>query len=341
MTKQIIDPPRPARHADRGHEQGRRPGRPARRRTSPTRSAARPGSTTPVRPEADRRPARTSCADGLRPGDRRASRQVVRPGRRRRRLGPAPRRPGRGRRGHPAQLSRQRWRGPAPATRPWTTPTSRASTSGTSRCAAPRRAGRSSTTTPGLRGGRRGLGQGRATLINDGPRQGRGGRACTSASCPSKSLRDYVVFPLSGNYGQIRANADACGALDDAMGGWGDNFTQLAAEARTRAIEGSAGDRSAGPLRPLRPDDEQGAATCIGAAARGLRRDRHGLRADRGEGRARARAARREVCSASPRGSPSGSTRSISAMKFAGRPPSPRARRRPSRSWPTSSTTSQ
>lgn len=58
---------------------------------------------------------------------------------------------------------------------------------------------------------------------------------------PDKSLRDYVVFPLSGDYGQIRANADACGALDDAMGGWGDNFTQLAAKSYT-AIEGSAGD---------------------------------------------------------------------------------------------------
>jgi len=42
-----------------------------------------------------------------------------------------------------------------------------------------------------------------------------------------KSLDEYVVFPLSGNYYRIQQNGQACNILKDGMNAWGDNFITL------------------------------------------------------------------------------------------------------------------
>ncbi|QCW52241.2 hypothetical protein FE634_20700 [Nocardioides dongxiaopingii] len=53
------------------------------------------------------------------------------------------------------------------------------------------------------------------------------------------SLRDYIVFPLSGDYGAIRTNANACGVVNTAMSTWGGCFTQLALKT-PQALDGQA-----------------------------------------------------------------------------------------------------
>lgn len=54
-----------------------------------------------------------------------------------------------------------------------------------------------------------------------------------------KSLDEYVVFPLSGNYYRIQQNGSACGILRDGMDAWGTNFAQLIPNALL-AFEGQA-----------------------------------------------------------------------------------------------------
>lgn len=44
---------------------------------------------------------------------------------------------------------------------------------------------------------------------------------------PVKSLRDYVVYPLSGDWGAIRANGNACTSCQAGMAIWGTNFSKL------------------------------------------------------------------------------------------------------------------
>jgi|GEM_PF-1525251 len=43
----------------------------------------------------------------------------------------------------------------------------------------------------------------------------------------SKSLDEYVVYPLSGNYLKIQGNASACGKVEDAMTVWSGNFSAV------------------------------------------------------------------------------------------------------------------
>jgi hypothetical protein len=54
-----------------------------------------------------------------------------------------------------------------------------------------------------------------------------------------KSLDDYVVFPLSGNYYRIQQNGAACKILKDGMTAWGANFGRLAVNSLL-AFEGQA-----------------------------------------------------------------------------------------------------
>lgn len=54
-----------------------------------------------------------------------------------------------------------------------------------------------------------------------------------------KSLRDYIVFPLSANYAQIQENASACRMVDGAMSTWGMNFTHLSGKVHL-GLEGQA-----------------------------------------------------------------------------------------------------
>ncbi|WP_193612571.1 hypothetical protein [Nocardioides lijunqiniae] len=55
-----------------------------------------------------------------------------------------------------------------------------------------------------------------------------------------KSLRDYIVFPLSANYARIQENASACRIVDGAMRAWGMNFTQLSGKVEL-GLQGHAG----------------------------------------------------------------------------------------------------
>ena len=45
-----------------------------------------------------------------------------------------------------------------------------------------------------------------------------------------KSLEDYIVYPLAGNYQLLGANADACTKIDTAFTGWALNFTRLSGQ---------------------------------------------------------------------------------------------------------------
>lgn len=55
-----------------------------------------------------------------------------------------------------------------------------------------------------------------------------------------KSLRDFIVYPLSANYAQIQANASACQIVDSAMAQWGTNFSELSGKVLL-GLEGKAG----------------------------------------------------------------------------------------------------
>ncbi len=57
---------------------------------------------------------------------------------------------------------------------------------------------------------------------------------------PAGSLGDYLITPLAGDYGRIRANADACAIADDAMRAWSDNFALLAAGVTPLRWDGAA-----------------------------------------------------------------------------------------------------
>lgn len=62
-----------------------------------------------------------------------------------------------------------------------------------------------------------------------------------------KSLDEYVVFPLSGNYYRIQQNGAACKILRAGMDEWGTNFGLLTANAAL-AFEGKASAAFAGQL---------------------------------------------------------------------------------------------
>lgn len=47
---------------------------------------------------------------------------------------------------------------------------------------------------------------------------------------PEKSLEDYIVYPLAGNYTLLGANADACSKSSDQFTQWALNFGRLAAK---------------------------------------------------------------------------------------------------------------
>lgn len=53
------------------------------------------------------------------------------------------------------------------------------------------------------------------------------GRSERLPTLTEKSLDEYVVFPLSGNYYRIQQNGSACKILKDGMSVWGDNFMTL------------------------------------------------------------------------------------------------------------------
>ncbi len=59
-------------------------------------------------------------------------------------------------------------------------------------------------------------------------------------SLSEKSLEDYIVFPLSGNYLKIQGNAAACDTTGAAMTSWAGNFVTFAAKSEL-AMEGQAG----------------------------------------------------------------------------------------------------
>lgn len=52
-----------------------------------------------------------------------------------------------------------------------------------------------------------------------------------------KSLEDYIVYPLSGNYLKIQGNAEACDNVGSAMSEWGTNFSIFSAKV-TAALRG-------------------------------------------------------------------------------------------------------
>jgi len=56
---------------------------------------------------------------------------------------------------------------------------------------------------------------------------------------PEKSLEEYIVFPLSGNYRHIQANGAACKNVSTAMETWAQNFGMLGAQSFL-AFEGRA-----------------------------------------------------------------------------------------------------
>lgn len=57
---------------------------------------------------------------------------------------------------------------------------------------------------------------------------------------PDGTLGDYLVKPLAGDYGRIRANANACEIADRAMRVWSSNFAILAAGATPLHWDGAA-----------------------------------------------------------------------------------------------------
>ncbi len=62
----------------------------------------------------------------------------------------------------------------------------------------------------------------------------------TIASLTEKSLDEYVVYPLSGNYLKIQGNASACGKVDEAMTVWSTNFRDIAGKS-VAAMGGDVG----------------------------------------------------------------------------------------------------
>ncbi|WP_457205331.1 hypothetical protein [Nocardioides sp. P5_C9_2] len=59
---------------------------------------------------------------------------------------------------------------------------------------------------------------------------------------PKKSLEDYIVYPLAGNYRLLGANADACSKIDTAFSAWAFNFTRLSGQVHL-AMEGQTSMR--------------------------------------------------------------------------------------------------
>jgi hypothetical protein len=68
---------------------------------------------------------------------------------------------------------------------------------------------------------------------------GQAGRSERLPRLTEKSLDDYVVFPLSGNYYRIQQNGSACKILRDGMDQWSTNF-QLLVPNSALAFEGRA-----------------------------------------------------------------------------------------------------
>ncbi|WP_181309544.1 hypothetical protein [Nocardioides campestrisoli] len=64
---------------------------------------------------------------------------------------------------------------------------------------------------------------------------------------PEKSLEEYIIYPLAGNYAQLQGNAEACGHCSGAFTEWAGNFGRLALKAPA-AIEGQTGVAVAGHL---------------------------------------------------------------------------------------------
>lgn len=64
---------------------------------------------------------------------------------------------------------------------------------------------------------------------------------------PDKSLRDYVVYPLSGDWGAIRGNANACVICKKGMNTWGNNFSTLSVEVAS-VMQGQTSARLVGHL---------------------------------------------------------------------------------------------
>lgn len=65
------------------------------------------------------------------------------------------------------------------------------------------------------------------------------GRSERITRLTEKSLDEFVVFPLSGNYYRIQQNASACGIFQQGMSRWGTNFQTLALNS-VMAFEGKA-----------------------------------------------------------------------------------------------------
>jgi hypothetical protein len=59
---------------------------------------------------------------------------------------------------------------------------------------------------------------------------------------PQKSLEQYVVYPLAGNYKLLGANATACNAVDSTFTEWAVNFTRLSGQVHV-AMEGQTSRR--------------------------------------------------------------------------------------------------
>lgn len=59
---------------------------------------------------------------------------------------------------------------------------------------------------------------------------------------PQKSLEEYVVYPLAGNYKLLGANADACSKIDEAFSDWALNFIRLSGQVPL-AMEGQTSTR--------------------------------------------------------------------------------------------------
>jgi hypothetical protein len=60
------------------------------------------------------------------------------------------------------------------------------------------------------------------------------------ATLTEKSLDEYVVYPLSGNYLKIQGNASACGKVEEAMTVWSGNFSRISGKS-VAAMGGDVG----------------------------------------------------------------------------------------------------
>lgn len=59
-----------------------------------------------------------------------------------------------------------------------------------------------------------------------------------------KSLEDYIIYPLSGNYKLLQGNAEACGHCDTGFGEWALNFARLGGQV-TVAMKGQTANKLA------------------------------------------------------------------------------------------------